>query len=119
MVYLCYSFFVDKGVSTQNSGMTDELRWNLLQKKTQELRAVRAFTLFREHGIDPILIKGLAAGRYYPENNPRVAIDMDLAVSAADFERATALVRSPEANGLAIDLHRELRHHDTADWNDL
>lgn len=99
--------------------LTDEYRWNLLQQKTQTLRAVRAFELFRENGIEPVLIKGLAAGRYYPAERPRIATDTDLAVSCADFAAADIIARSDAATGLAIDLHRELRHLDTVGWGNL
>lgn len=99
--------------------MDDERRWNILQKKAQEVLVARAFYLFREHAIEPILIKGLAAARNYPESQTRLSIDMDLAVAASDFERAQTIARSTEADGLAIDLHRELRHLDTLDWDDL
>lgn len=107
--------------STANTEFTDDLRWNLLQRKAQEIKAVQAFELFREHNIEPVLIKGLAVGRFYPEFEPRLATDTDLAVSASDFDRANKLARSSAAidRGLAIDLHRELRKHDTADWDDL
>lgn len=99
--------------------INDEIRWNLLQKNILERNAVRGFEMFREAGIEPILIKGLAAGRYYPENEPRVSIDLDLAVAARDFEKADKIAQSEAADGLAIDLHRELRHLDTVSWDEL
>jgi hypothetical protein len=95
------------------------MRWGILQRKAQEARAGRAFNLFRDHGIEPILIKGLAVGLFYPGSKVREATDIDLAVASADHKAADALARSSAANGLAIDLHRELRHLDTVDWDDL
>lgn len=83
------------------------------------VRALHAFSLFRKAGVEPILIKGLSAARFYPEPGSRVSIDMDLAVSADDFEAASKIAVSAAAAGLAIDLHRELRHLDTVNWNDL
>ncbi len=83
------------------------------------MRAVKAFSVFRERGIEPILIKGLAAARFYPEAHPRLSIDMDLAVAADDFINAGIIAHSAETDGLAIDLHNELRHLDTVAWNDL
>jgi hypothetical protein len=105
--------------SIQQSEITDETRWNLLYRKAQELKVLRAFTLFREHLIEPILIKGVAAARFYPESRPRVSVDMDFAVSTNDFESASAVAKSVASSGLAIDLHCELRHLDTVDWDDL
>lgn len=103
----------------QEQTISDEFRWNLLQKKTLEINAVRAFSLFREQGIEPVLIKGIAAGRFYPEDRPRISIDLDLAVGRDQFDAAQKISRSDAANGLAIDLHNELRHLDTVDWDDL
>jgi len=106
-------------VEATSTALTDEIRWDLLQVKAHAQRAARAFALFREHEIEPILIKGIAAGQWYPELQPRSATDTDLAVSRADFETAQNLATSDDASGLAIDLHRELRHLDTVPWDDL
>ena len=106
-------------VSPRIADISDGLRWNLLKKKTQEENAVRAFSLFRDHKIEPILIKGPAVGRYYPEDQPRVSIDLDLTVASDQFDAAFSLVRSASAAGLAVDLHRELRHLDSIPWSDL
>ena len=105
------------GVSS--AGAADNLKWNLLQKRVQETRLRRAFQLFRDNDIEPILIKGWAAGIHYPESNPRLSMDIDLAVSAADFEKAVDLAMASAHEGLAIDVHRELRHLDTNTWEDL
>jgi hypothetical protein len=75
--------------------------------------------LFRSKGIEPILIKGPAAGLHYPVDNPRDSIDIDLAVSAEDYDSAAAIVKSQETAGLAIDLHNELRRLDTRPWAEL
>ena len=99
--------------------VTDDVRWNLLQKKATEQRVQEVFALFRQHSIEAILIKGYAAAQFYPESQLRSSVDIDLAVSRSDYEAAAAISRSPEANGLAVDLHRELRHLDTASWDDL
>jgi hypothetical protein len=97
----------------------DTERWNLLQQKAQQVKSVRATELFRSAGIEPILIKGEAAAQFYPKDKVRISTDIDLAVTAADFEKANELCRSEAAAGLAIDLHRELRHLDTVVWQNL
>ncbi|MEO6052098.1 MAG: nucleotidyltransferase family protein [Pyrinomonadaceae bacterium] len=110
---------MNDAISSEAKDLKDVVRWNLLQRKTQEQRALQAFALFRKQGIEPILIKGLAAARYYPETQSRFSLDMDLAVAASDYYKATLVAEDPSANGLAIDLHRELRHLDSVEWNDL
>jgi len=106
-------------VTVTKTEINDDYRWNILQKKAQEIHIVRAFELFRSHGIEPLLIKGFAAGRNYPDSVIRLSIDMDLAVAEADYPRAALISVSSAANGLAMDLHRDLRHLDTLDWDDL
>lgn len=98
---------------------SDEARWSVLQRKLQAVRAVRAFGLFREQGIEPVLIKGLAAAEFYPPGKVRDSVDMDLAVAAEDYERAVQIGKDAAPLGLAIDVHRELRHLDTVPWDDL
>jgi len=97
----------------------DTRRWNLLHSKAQQVRSVRAVELLRSIGVEPILIKGEAASQFYPDDKIRMSTDIDLAVADADFEKSNILCRSPAAAGIAIDLHRELRHLDTVAWNDL
>jgi len=106
-------------VPAQKVKLTDEARWSLLQIKAQEIRALQAFSLFRRHGIEPILIKGLAVARFYPPSRSRASVDMDIAVSKSDFASAYQICNSGAAAGLALDLHEELRHLDTLEWDDL
>ena len=97
--------------------MTNELRWYLLTRKKIEASIVEAFRGFRREGIEPVLIKGWAAARNYPNNRPRFFGDIDLAVAAADFARASELVLTPDSGIKGVDLHCELRHLDTVDWS--
>ncbi len=97
--------------------ITDSARWAVLQRKVQAGKVAQVFRLFRDNDIEPVLIKGFAADQYYPADVFRPSIDVDLAVSAADFEKAERLAAT--ADGMAIDLHKELRHLDTLPWADL
>jgi len=108
-----------EAITLEKTPVSDEERWNLLQIKAQEARAVRAIKLFRENETEPILIKGVAASAFYPKGELRACIDVDLAVSGEDYQGALQLVRSKAADGFAIDLHNELRHLDTVHWIDL
>jgi hypothetical protein len=110
---------VDPSASVETPVLNDIVRWNLIQRRAQEARASRAVNLLREHGIESILIKGYAAGLFYPDEELRDCIDVDLAVAKNDFPIAAEIARSKEAGGFAIDLHCELRHLDTVPWSDL
>ena len=99
--------------------MTDEVRWYLLTKKKAEAAICEAFRRFREYQIEPILIKGWAAARNYPPDKTRFFGDIDLAVSAHDYDAAEALVNRRDSPVSGVDLHRELRHLDTVEWDSL
>ena len=91
----------------------------MLQTAIESSSIRSAFELFRSNAVEPVLIKGWAAGRFYPNGTFRPTSDVDLAVAATDFEIAYPLARSSKTGGLVIDLHRELRHLDTCSWHDL
>jgi len=93
-------------------------KWNLLQAKINETKVCDAFEVFENSGIDPILIKGFAAARFYPESVGRAYVDVDLAVSPDKFEEAERLVKQ-KATGVNIDLHKGFRHLDTVSWEKL
>jgi hypothetical protein len=94
-----------------------DLRWFSLQNKVHEARICEAFALFRQYEIEPILIKGWAIARLYPQTHLRTYTDIDLGVSSSDFEKAKDLLEDEDAKKLNIDLHNEFRHLDTVEWN--
>ena len=110
---------MQKAALAEDSNSETDPRWTLIKQKANEAKAVRAFELFRAHGLDPILIKGVAAALNYPTSQFRDSVDLDLAVDPDEFYRANELIHSPAAVGLSIDLHRGLRHLDLLDWADL
>lgn len=99
--------------------MDDDARWRLLYLKKLEVEIAEAFGVLRNNGVEPLLIKGWAAARNYPVNVQRFCADVDLAVSAADFEVADRLLRANPERKLCVDLHRELRHLDTRPWSEV
>jgi len=80
---------------------------------------VSAFQGFRRGGIEPILIKGWAAARSYPDDKPRHYGDIDLAVARTDYDEALRLIADDSSGVRGVDLHRELRHLDTVEWATL
>lgn len=79
-------------------------------------RSSTSLFFFRKKGIEPVLIKGWAASRNYPEPFRRVYSDIDIAVDPRVYQKALELIDIEKVN---IDLHRGLRHLDTAGWDDL
>jgi hypothetical protein len=96
----------------------DSKRWHVLQHRRQQVITAQAVEFFRSHNIEPLVIKGISAARYYPESVFRSSVDVDLAVSAEEFSRAQNILDSGAAP-VPIDLHRELRQLDTTKWTDL
>ena len=94
----------------------DEFRWHKLSMRRFELGILEAFQGFRSHGIEPILIKGWAAARNYPEDRVRNFGDVDLAFPASEYDKAKEVAGAQPNLLVAIDFHREFRHLDTTPW---
>ena len=97
----------------------DGHRWNLLQLRAQEERIVSVFRKFKSHGIEPILFKGWAAARYYPEMTQRRLGDVDIAISEDAYQEAKQLAQSSQLSSILIDVHSEFRQLDTVSWSDI
>jgi hypothetical protein len=97
----------------------NDKRWLILRAKIAEENIKSALRLFQKSGIEPILIKGWAAAREYPERYQRIFGDIDLSVAPELYEKSVELVATEEAGKLHIDLHCGLRHLDTLEWEKL
>ncbi len=80
---------------------------------------MQAFVIFRRLGTEPVLIKGWAARRNYPQEIHRTYTDIDLALPPCEFDAAEGKWNLLEDRTFNIDLHRGLRHLDSIDWDDL
>ncbi|NNE98874.1 MAG: hypothetical protein HKN25_07625 [Pyrinomonadaceae bacterium] len=94
-------------------------KWNLLQAKLNETKVTKAFEVFEDSGIEPVLIKGYASARFYPPEVGRAYVDVDLAVPPNEFQKAEELIKSTPLEGANIDLHKGFRHLDTVSWDRL
>jgi hypothetical protein len=92
--------------------------WYILYRAKSELIISRAFDFFRKNGLEPILIKGWAAARFYP-NFERQFTDIDFCVAPEDYEKARKILETDEGKYVQIDLHKGLRHLDKLPWEDL
>jgi hypothetical protein len=82
-------------------------------------RLKRIVQLFREAGIEPVLVKGWNVARLYPEPGLRHYFDVDLCVKHDCYAEANRLVASMGTEGLYVDLHDELDHLDVMKWRDF
>jgi hypothetical protein len=97
--------------------IVDELRWHKLSMRRFEVAIAEAFELFRSCDVEPILIKGWAAARNYPENRPRFFGDVDLAFSGSQYDKAVKKLSATPIPSVSIDPHLEFRHLDTVPWD--
>lgn len=100
----------------KNLDIDNDQRWLILRAKISEENIKSAFRLFRENGIEPILIKGWAAAREYPVKSIRYFSDIDLCVAPVEFEKSLQIIAGERGSKLNIDLHKGLRHLDTVEW---
>lgn len=103
----------------ESPSIADISKWNALQRRIQEINIAGAFDLFRENGIEPIIFKGWAAARYYPDNVFRSTHDLDISVPSSQYGLARSIAASSAGRKFVIDLHREFRNHDKRSWDEL
>jgi hypothetical protein len=77
-------------------------------------------SLLRASGIEPILIKGWANARLYPEMGLRPYGDIDLCVRPDRYEKASELLLDVEdAHVYPVDLHSGLGRLDSRSWDEF
>jgi len=84
----------------------------------QELRLAQALRLFASEGIEPVLAKGWAVARLYPQKGLRPYGDLDLHISPEAHAAARSLLPTCERDGLLVDLHRGVPKVDRP-WVDI
>lgn len=93
-------------------------RFRLLRHKALEVQTERIWSEFEAAGFAPVLIKGWAAARLYPEPSARAFVDVDLMIAPELYEQAAEFSRTLK-NNFPVDLHSGARHLDTVDYADL
>ena len=97
----------------------------------QEIKYV--FSLLRAEGIEPVLVKGWAIARLYPDQGLRPYGDIDLCVRPDQFAKAERVLKCLESiDGHYVDLHsgfaklegahaslRAVRRHHCLRWDEL
>jgi hypothetical protein len=94
-------------------------RIQLLDDAVHEHNIAKVFGLMRAAGIEPVLVKGWAIARQYPEAGLRHYGDIDLCVRADQFSAAQELLNTPEGRTAWVDLHCGFSALDTRDEEEL
>lgn len=80
-------------------------RLHSLQAALQQRSLKKILPLLRNVGVDPVLVKGWAIARLYPEPGMRPYGDLDLCVLPDQYFRALEALETPEAQTCNVDLH--------------
>lgn len=94
-------------------------RLQLLQSSINETKIQKVFRLLRDEGIEPILFKGWAAARLYPQRGLRPYGDIDILVRPEDYAAAKIALSAPEARDCWVDLHDRLDELDGRKLDDV
>lgn len=94
-------------------------RQSTLRAAVHELHIATLFTLFRSHGIEPVLVKGWSTARLYPEQGLRPYGDTDLCVPPHRYAEAQALLQDLKWEGFWVDLHSGFATLDDASFDNL
>ena len=76
-------------------------------------------SLLNAVGVEPVLVKGWAVARSYPEEGLRPFGDIDLCILPAQYRTAVEVVRSLDAKVFNIDLHEGFAKLDSRGPDDL
>jgi hypothetical protein len=111
----------DSGMREAECGVELEqaYRIQLLDDAVHEHNIGKAFGLMRAAGIEPVLVKGWAIARQYPEPGLRHYGDIDLCVRANKFRAAQQVLESAEGRALWVDLHEGFSTLDGRDEEEL
>ncbi len=97
----------DTGLAETPSGdlLHQAFRLLTLQAAIHQTKVEKVLRSFRSSNVEPILIKGWAIARCYPQPGLRPYGDIDLLVRPEDYSIASSLATSDELRDCRIDLH--------------
>ncbi len=93
-------------------------RLHTLQVAVKEREIAQVFAVLRARGLEPLLGKGWAIAREYPEPGLRPFGDIDLYVRRAQYDEVCAALQTCAA-GHAVDLHAGAAELDDRPFDDL
>jgi hypothetical protein len=98
-----------RNTELENHPATDQLhqafRLYTLESRVNQFKIAEVFAVFRSHGVEPVLIKGWAAARHYPDKGLRPYGDIDICVRQEEFQSAERAMTTLDPVRFRIDLH--------------
>lgn len=86
-------------------GLRQAYRLQSLEAVVHQRHVVLAFRMLGAAGVEPLLGKGWAAARLYPEDGIRPSSDVDLCVRPDEYPVAAGLLMELARQGCCVDLH--------------
>lgn len=93
------------GSAPPSRSLRQAQRLYALSAALQERDIEQVFTLLRSRGVEPLLVKGWAVARLYPEPGLRPGGDIDVVVPPRQFAAADAALREPNTRQTPVELH--------------
>lgn len=110
----------DLNISPAAEELRQAYRLHTLHALAYQQKIKSAFSLLRVHNIEPILIKGWANARLYPQAGLRPYGDVDLCVRPDLHDRALSLLLGmSDARICPVDLHKALGRLDGRGWEEF
>ena len=109
----------DCGLSESAAGLELKSAYQLhsLQAAIHKTEIEQVITLLNAAGIEPVLVKGWAVARLYPEEGLRPYGDIDLCFSPEQYKKAETVLKGAAQHG--VDLHWGFGKLDPTDIDDL
>ena len=97
----------------------ESFRLYTLTSRLNKSRIEKVFALLRSSGIEPILIKGWTAARYYPAQGLRPYGDIDICVRPQEFKSAERALADLDPRQFRMDLHSGFAKFGISDEEEL
>lgn len=94
-------------------------RLHTLQVAVKELEIAQVFSHLRSLGLEPLMGKGWAIARHYPEPGLRPFGDIDLYVRLEQYQDVLAAFQTPASQGVIVDIHNGAAELDDRSFDEL
>jgi hypothetical protein len=94
-------------------------RLHSLQAAIHKTEIEEVILLLNSAGVVPVLVKGWAIARLYPEEGLRPYGDIDLCFGPDQYQKALLALKSPDAASYSVDVHEGFAKLDSLPYDEL